>query len=96
MAMTCHFVEDPSKATLVSCHVTGSQSSETEEYARLLDASITYMGRQSSREVLSVEQRNSNEEEKSSHKRDSREPNGQSTSDTCPSNQHKFMPLQAK
>jgi len=67
-AMTCHFVEDPLEATLVSCHVTGSQSGETEEYARLLDASTAYTGRQSPWEVLSVEQRSSKEEEKSSPK----------------------------
>jgi len=66
--MTCHFAEDPLEATLVSCHVTGFQSGEMKQYARLLDASISCTGRQSPWEVLSVEQRSSKEEEKSSPK----------------------------
>ena len=43
-ATTCYFMEDPLEGALVSCHVTGSQSGETEEYNRLLDASIAYTG----------------------------------------------------
>jgi len=67
-AMTYHFVEDPLEAALVNCHVTGCQPGETEAYARIVDASIAYTGKQSPMEVLSVEQRDSKEQEKSSPK----------------------------
>ena len=66
--MTCHFMEDPLEAALVSCHVTDSQSGEMDEYSRLLESSIAYTRRKSPEEVFSVEQHSSKEEEKSTLK----------------------------
>ena len=64
-AKTCHLVEDPLEAALIGYHVTGSYSGENEEYARLLNESTAYAHRKSPKEVLSVEELLSKEEEKS-------------------------------
>jgi len=42
---TCHSVEEPLEATLISCYVIDSHSREKEEYARLLNESIAYTHR---------------------------------------------------
>jgi len=57
-------VGDPLEAALIRCYVTGSHSGEKEEYGRLHHESTAYMHRQSSREVLNVEEPISKELEK--------------------------------
>jgi len=58
-------LEDPLEVAFISCHVTGSHSEEKEEYARLLNKPTAYAHRQCPKEVLSVEELPSKEEEKS-------------------------------
>jgi len=67
-AKTFHSVEDPLEVALIGCHVTDSHSMEKEEYARLLNESTAYAHRKFPKEVISVEELSSKEEEKSASK----------------------------
>jgi len=61
---THHSVGDPIEDVLISYYVTDSHSGEKEEYARLLNESTAYTPRQSPKEVLSVEEPASKEQQK--------------------------------
>ena len=53
--MTCHSVEDPFEALIIGYNVLESQASKKKDYARLLNASTTYIQKQSPKEVLNIE-----------------------------------------
>ena len=57
-------MEDLVEVVLIGCYVIDSHSGENEEYARLLNKSPAYRPRQSPKEVFSVEEPDSIEQEK--------------------------------
>jgi len=63
-AKTFHSVKDPPEATLVAYHVIDFHFGENKEYALLLNESTSYMHRQSSKEILSVQEPTSKKQEK--------------------------------